>query len=69
MGAFARLATLDICVMSPSVPNHVFQDRANASLEFPATRPALFANAILVGKALLAVTVKNTLVVQVQEHA
>jgi len=57
MDAFAKMASLDICVMSRSVNNHVSQDRANASLESPATRPALFANAMLVGKAILATIV------------
>jgi len=68
MGAFAKAASLDICVMSLIAPLHVLQDMENASLDL-VTRRSPFANAITVGKAQIVAHVENTLVVQVQEHA
>jgi len=68
MDAFAKPASLDICVMSLTAPLHVLQDMANASLDL-VTRRNPFANAIMVGKAQIVAHAENTLVVQVQEHA
>jgi len=67
--AYAKVTSLDICVMSLIAPPlHVFQDMANASSDL-VTRRTPFANAIMVGKATTVAHAENTLIVHWQEHA
>lgn len=66
MDASAKMVSLDICVMNHCATLHALKAMANASLEYQATSPNQFANAILDGTATLVQTALFTQTVQLE---